>query len=387
MRFDTEVLVVGGGPGGLWAAARLAESGIRVTVCEEHPDIGEPVHCTGILAAESFDEFDLPSEARLNDIHAVTFWSPGGLDVRYTPPAPIATIVDRGRFDRALAARAAASGATLATGARVADLAIGSDGVRARVGDRNLSARLVVLACGARYLFHRTFGLGLPSLFVQTAQREFRAARLHDVEVHFGHGLAADGFAWAVPVDRGGVPFVRIGAMASANIGRAFATMVDRVARRWGLEATDCRPRHKILPLGTVGRTYGDRLLAIGDAAGMVKPTTGGGIYYSIASAAMAADVAAAALGNDRLDAASLAEYERRWRAAFGDEFDAQRELREVASRLSDTEVDALFELARTDGIMPIVRSTAKFNHHRTLIRALFKHPPARRLLFRSMVG
>ena len=48
---------------------------------------------------------------------------------------------------------------------------------------------------------------------------------------------------------------------------------------------------------------------------------------------------------------------------------------------------DSLFALARTDGIMPIVRKTAQFNHHRHLIRALLRHPPARKILFRSIIG
>jgi hypothetical protein len=61
--------------------------------------------------------------------------------------------------------------------------------------------------------------------------------------------------------------------------------------------------------------------------------------------------------------------------------------LRTIVTRFSDQEIDALFELARTDGIMPIVRSTARFNQHRDLIKALFKHPPARRILFRAIGG
>ena len=59
--------------------------------------------------------------------------------------------------------------------------------------------------------------------------------------------------------------------------------------------------------------------------------------------------------------------------------------MRMLAQRLTDAEIDALFELARTDGIMPIVRRTAQFNRHRNLIIALFKHPPARRVLFRRL--
>ena len=52
-----------------------------------------------------------------------------------------------------------------------------------------------------------------------------------------------------------------------------------------------------------------------------------------------------------------------------------------------DAEVDGLFDLAWTDGIIPSVRKTAHFDQHRHLIRTLFKHPPARRILFRSLVG
>jgi hypothetical protein len=58
-----------------------------------------------------------------------------------------------------------------------------------------------------------------------------------------------------------------------------------------------------------------------------------------------------------------------------------------LANRLADDEIENLFELARTDGIMPIVRRTAKFNRHRDLILSLFKHPPARRVLFRRLTG
>jgi hypothetical protein len=52
---------------------------------------------------------------------------------------------------------------------------------------------------------------------------------------------------------------------------------------------------------------------------------------------------------------------------------------------MSDGDIEKLFELARTDGVMPIVRRTASFNRHRKLILALFKHPPARQILFRSL--
>ena len=47
-----DVAIVGGGPGGLSAARRLAADGWSVTVFEEHDRVGAPVHCTGVLAED-----------------------------------------------------------------------------------------------------------------------------------------------------------------------------------------------------------------------------------------------------------------------------------------------------------------------------------------------
>ena len=383
----TDVLIVGGGPGGLFMAARLAERGVRTLVCEEHVRIGDPVHCTGVLSADSFARFNLPSTATLNQLTSVRFLSPGGIPVDYTTPAPLATVIDRPVFDRALADRARSAGAHLRLGARVTSLDIHKAGVRAHVGALQVQARMAVLACGASYKFQRRFGFGLPTSYLHTAQRELRARRPREVELHFGQDVAPGGFAWAVPVLRPEGACVRIGVMASRDVRMCYERMVDRVRDRWGVTGDDVAPRVKILPLGAVGRTYGDRILAIGDAAGLVKPTTGGGIHYSIVSGALAADVVVAALADDRLDARRLSTYEEAWRTELAAEFEAQQELREVAASLSDEAIDSFFELALTDGIMPIVRATARFNEHRPLIRALFKHPPARRILFRAMIA
>ncbi len=63
----------------------------------------------------------------------------------------------------------------------------------------------------------------------------------------------------------------------------------------------------------------------------------------------------------------------------------AQRRLRAVAHRLSDDDMEAFFELAQTDGVMPILRRTARFNRHRDTIVALLAHPPARRVLLKGL--
>jgi digeranylgeranylglycerophospholipid reductase len=382
-----DVLVVGGGPAGLYAAERLARRGVSTLVCEEHATIGDPVHCTGVLAAESFDILGLPRDASLNALTTAQFFSPSGAIISHSPPVPLAAVIDRGVFDRSLAVRAASAGAEVRLGTRVSVVETGPVAVRALVGDDWVSARLLMVACGANYAFQRRFGMGVPRAYLHTAQREIPARRIGEVELHFGREIAPDGFAWTVPVVRGSSTYVRVGVMTSRDPVGCYSRMLARVANRWGIEDTQQPPRQKILPLGVIDRTYADRTMVIGDAAGLVKPTTGGGIHYSIVSAALASDVAVDALADDRLDAAALADYERQWRDQLDEEFAEQRSLRDLVTRLSDREIETLFELARTDGIMPIVRKTAQFNDHRHLIRALLRHPPARKILFRSMFG
>jgi flavin-dependent dehydrogenase len=245
-----------------------------------------------------------------------------------------------------------------------------------------------VLACGASYALHRRLELGRPRLVLQSAQAELPASRLGDVEVHFGSAAAPGGFAWAVPVQRRDRPAVRVGVMCTSDARGYFRRMVDRVTPRWGVRgAEECVPRHKVLPLGPVARTTRDRVIAVGDAAGLVKPTTGGGIYYSLLSAELAAATLRSALATDTLSAERLAGYERAWRDQIGSELRWQRVLRLIAQRLPDADIDRLFDLARDDGLMPLVRRTARFNHHRDFIMALLKHPPARRVLLRATLA
>ena len=379
-----DVAIVGGGPGGLAAARGLAASGWSVTVFEEHQHVGTPVHCTGVLAEDVIGSLNLPSEAVLNPLSTVRFVAPAGHSFDYTTAETEAVVIDRAVFDAALGARAELAGATVLRGQRVISIDITGTGARVTFADgESIAARSVILACGANYTFQKRLGLGMPSTFLQSAQLELPADQPGDVEIHFGSEIAPKGFAWAVPVRRASGTFARIGVMADSDPAEYFSRMLVRVADRWGVALpNNAAPRRRMLPLGSVRRTYSDRVLAVGDAAGLVKPTTGGGIYYSVVSGEIAAEVLGSRLAVDDLSAGAMREYEQRWRARFQPEFTAQLALRFVAQRMRDDDIDALFSLAITDGILPLVRQKARFNRHRDFILALLRHQPARRALF-----
>jgi flavin-dependent dehydrogenase len=144
-------------------------------------------------------------------------------------------------------------------------------------------------------------------------------------------------------------------------------------------------PRLKMLPLGPVRKTVSDRIVAVGDAAGLVKPTTGGGIYYGLLSGQYAADTLDACLASDKLSERDLRPYETRWRERIGPDIRAGLMFRRLATRLGDSSIDALVEVARVDGIVPLLKETADFNWHRRAALALMRHPAFRRAVISSI--
>ena len=177
----------------------------------------------------------------------------------------------------------------------------------------------------------------------------------------------------------------RIGLMASDGAARRFKEYTLRLAKRYGVATVRCRPRLKLLPLAPVKRTYADRVLAVGDAAGLAKPTTGGGIYYSLLSGRFAAETLTEALRQDRTDAAALRRYETLWQARLGPELRAGLAFRTLAARFDDRAIDALLELAAVDGIVPLLRRTANVNWHRATALALLKNAGFRRIVLSSL--
>ena len=382
-----DVAIIGAGPAGLTAARLLASRGHDVVVLEEHADVGVPVHCTGVLGLDAFSEFPLPSGAILGTAHVAKFIAADGSSVSVDAERATAAVVDRALFDQSLADASLAAGADVRRGVRVRTIEVGAAGVAiAADGSAPVDARCCVLACGANYRFNRQLGLGVPRSFVQSAQLERVFGGPSEVEVHLGRDVAPGGFAWAVPFERDGQPHTRIGLMCESRALAHFRRFAARMRARYGAaSAAWPDPRLKILPLGPVSRTYASRILAVGDAAGLVKPTTGGGIYYSLVTGQIAAETLDEALHADDLRDARLRRYELQWRDRLGAEIRIGLAFRTLVSRMNDRAIDAAIELARVDGLIPMLRQTADFNWHRQSALALLRHAQFRRILLTSL--
>jgi flavin-dependent dehydrogenase len=229
--------------------------------------------------------------------------------------------------------------------------------------------------------------VGPPPLYLNCAQAEIPARHAEDVQIFFGREVAPEGFAWAVPVRRRDGVFARVGLMCDGDASKCFGRFLPRLAE-WGLHYdSGLRPKQRVLPLAPIRKTYGHRLLIAGDAGGFVKPTTGGGVYYGMISGDIAAQVLIEALRSDRLIESDLMRYQKLWQERLMEEIEAQLTLRLLLQRMTDDEVEAIFDLWITDGLMPLIRKTVAFNHHRKLIAAMVRYPAMRKILFRKALS
>ncbi|MBI2287531.1 MAG: hypothetical protein HYU83_00795 [Chloroflexi bacterium] len=125
-----------------------------------------------------------------------------------------------------------------------------------------------------------------------------------------------------------------------------------------------------------MSKTYHDRLIVVGTAAGQVKPTTGGGIYYGLLCADIAANTLHRALKTNSLSARSLAGYERDWERKLGQELKISYRARKFYERLNDTQIDRIFDIIKSQSIdEALLKDDAlSFDWHGGIVLRLIKH-------------
>jgi flavin-dependent dehydrogenase len=140
------------------------------------------------------------------------------------------------------------------------------------------------------------------------------------------------------------------------------------------------------IPLGLRSRLVQDRVMLVGDAAGMAKPTSGGGIYYGLMASHMLAPVADRGLRSDRLDRGSLLSYERRVRRVLGRELRKGRALRAVYKRFRDQDFDRLAELLDQPRPRAVIERVGDIDYPSRLLFPLLRAQPRLLPLFAKVM-
>ena len=358
-RFD--VLIVGAGPAGSFAAERLARSGVRVALFDGRPP-GEPKACGGGVTSKALKAWPHLLDAVGRTIDELDMYSPSGKHLHLKLDEPFA-VYSRNAFDTFLLERARAAGAQVfaekisgrsfkqnedgwivraQTGAEFCtDWLVGADGANSAIAKKlagplppaemevafGYRAPLPVDCEAATVVAFLPNWVGYAWAFPRIDHVSFGIATTQDA---FDHD-SLDALMWDFMVAYYSASSYRTGSGSdrvtgspmriwkrSQSVESSEATVIRKelkqTAERYAARIPGLAPR-----TWDTRRACGERWTLLGDAAGFADPVTGEGIYYALRSAELFAD---AYLSGSPLD------YERRWRADFGKELQRASQMR-----------------------------------------------------------
>lgn len=275
------ISIVGAGPSGSYAGYLLAKQGHDVTIYEDHAEIGKPVACTGIVTKALFNIIDYDKSYIINELKAVDVIGPNNEHTRI----PLHEyVICRIKFDNFVADKARDAGAKIELGHRY----IGREGNKLlfRVNGQTIARDTDILigADGPLSKVAQSTGIGNKHPFWVGMQATIKAAFDPKVFTTWFGDIAPGFFAWSVP-ENSQLARVGLAVTNDKNCGQCF----QRLMRMVGGTIVDRQgapiPIYNHHSVIEKGNTF-----LVGDAAGLVKDTTGGGIITGMLSSKILAE-------------------------------------------------------------------------------------------------
>jgi geranylgeranyl reductase family protein len=342
----TDVVVIGAGPAGLIAAREVAERGVDVLVLEEHKEIGMPCHCAGLLSLNGLMEIGVPLNADFvqNKLTGALFHSPSGLSFTVEREEAVACVVDRSKFDKFLAKQATSAGVDIKLQSKVQKIKRRNKQLIVSGPWGQINTRVVVDAEGIDSRFVKELELQplKPEYILPAIQFELTDIDVNSAyaEIYVSKKIAPRFFAWVIPINSNSA---RVG--LACSMGNPLKNLQSFIQNRFIKPSRILIQAGRIVTCGPIPRTFVDNFVVVGDAAGQVKPTTGGGVILGGICALISGKIVAEAVIQRTTTRNFLREYETLWKRKLGREFTLMLLARNIANRLSDETTDKIFKI------------------------------------------
>ena len=303
---DYDLVVVGAGFAGLACARRAAERGLSVLVLERQSEPGERIHTTGILVKEAWEEWAAPASL-VRRIQRVRVYDPRHRFVELERDSYFFMATDTAGLLRHLVDETRRSGAEVRFGAPWEGVAPEAEpgGTRGSLRDSmpltlagsgaasGVTCRFLVGADGARSKVAESFGLDRNRRLLKGVEWEYEPRDGDGDCLHcFIDPECAPGYiGWVVP----GVGATQVGLALHRDRRADLRRFSEKIDGLFGLSGRRVlEKRGGVIPIGGLLRNFhADRVLLVGDAAGMVSPLTAGGIHQAYRFGKLAADAIA----------------------------------------------------------------------------------------------
>lgn len=367
-----DVIVIGAGPSGSYLGHLLSQKGFSVKILEEHKEVGRPVECTGLVSERVFRMAN--SKSTVNTVSGANVFFPNGKSI-HIAKGEKTIVMDRDRFDKDVSAMAISSGSDF----RISSRAISVKGnphsatvtYRENGKKKEEECRIVVGADGINSVVRRDLFSTRPGRIISCYQVD-SAVELEDqdsVNVYIGSESSKGFFGWATP--SGKLTRIGVGSYHSSaikhfmNVNKRFGP--DRIV---GINGGS-------IPVKYLERTYSDNALLVGDAAGIVKPLSGGGIFTGMVSSTHAAKTIENALDQENASMHVMSSYQRSWKRELGRELWFDGMIHRLFGGISDKKFNAIYDILSDDESLRIINSKGDIDFPSKVVLSLFARRPS----------
>ncbi len=392
-----DVVIIGAGPIGGFLSRRFCERGHSVLLVEEHAEVGRPFQCAGLVNPDAMDSVGV-EHAILTKIWGARIHSPSGTAVNIGDSQRIRTLsVCRKIFDEAVVMQAIEVGADLLLSSRPTSATVHEDYVSLDIetprGELAIKAKLVCGADGAHSWVRRRFRMGNPRELMIGFQIEVAGYRGEEgkLDMYTGSDFAPGFFAWAIPSRE----TTRIGTWTKASLlgGRSCEDLLRKLqsCSAWSSRFEECTEIGRYcgpIPSGFVKRPLIERVALFGDAAGICKPTTGGGIGPGFKQVDLLVPELSLALNEGDLSSRRMGKISKLLDEMSGDQR-RKRALRDAfLTESTDSELDEIFKVWSKPEVTSLINELGDIENPIPLgVKMLRKVPEFRKLAGRAAMA
>ena len=366
-KFD--VIVIGCGPAGAQAAKNISKNGKSVLVLDHRKEIGNKL-CTGIVGSELINHYPEAKNFIYYEANSAKIFNDSNHIIDVKKDETQALVIDRIKFIQSIIQEAVDYGSILKKERLVTSVKIDEEGahIKSRFNGKveNYFSKLLIVASGFNSKIAKSLGFNLSNIYIYGYQTKISNLNLKEVNVFTGGSLPKGHFGWLVPTSKNKGLCGILGKSKLKNNGKDFLEEmqsnynfnVEEKTKVWGI------------PIQPVKKNYSERCLLIGDVAGQVKPTTGGGIYYAMKSSDIASEIVIDALNNNIFSEKKLSIYSKKWNQIFKNELRIGLFARQFYESLSNNDIVKILNHVKDS---ELISSDINFDWHSRIIMMAFK--------------
>ncbi len=311
---EFESIVLGAGPAGNYAALKLSEKGVKTALIEEHLTIGEPVHCGECLSEFAVNnlKLDLPEKVVSKNVKGIKIVFPNGKECFARENG---YVLEKNLFEQWLAKKAEQKGTEIILGTRAIDLKKKLNGIELKTNKYSYSSNLLIDASGVNQFVNKKLNLNNTGSETVIGIQYLMEEIPNDgwLEFYLWPKLAPNGYLWIIPKKNG---YANVG-LTTTDKNNA-KKLLDKFVELKKLGNKIKRVFGGLIPhSGPLEKTFDERIMLVGDAAGFTSPMFEGGTQLAMKSAEFAAITARNAIHKNNYSKEFFSNYENLWRKEF----------------------------------------------------------------------